>query len=140
MHYYFVRESRKRNSLKGRATCTRNITTWQTTGVAVTVFVSTLGQVTWSPVSTSQTGPGYICSPLTPWLKSESELNRPSDRRLSAKLVPTFHCPIPFTYSATYIIPIRPGSILGAQTCSGAHEAFYHMCSGDFHRGKEIAA
>jgi hypothetical protein len=27
---------------------------------------------------------------LTPWLESASELYRPSDRRLSAKLVPTF--------------------------------------------------
>jgi hypothetical protein len=31
-----------------------------------------------------------VCVKKTPWLKSASELYRPSDRRLLAKLVPTF--------------------------------------------------
>jgi hypothetical protein len=34
--------------------------------------------------------PLYISGLKTPWPESESELYRPSDRRLSAKLVPTF--------------------------------------------------
>jgi hypothetical protein len=35
---------------------------------------------------------GYIpaVNKITPWSESASELYRPSDRRLSAKLVPTF--------------------------------------------------
>jgi hypothetical protein len=32
----------------------------------------------------------FISVKKTPWLESASELYRPSDRRLSAKLVPTF--------------------------------------------------
>jgi hypothetical protein len=32
----------------------------------------------------------FFSSTLTPWPESESELYRPSDRRFSAKTVPTF--------------------------------------------------